>query len=201
MNGGDVPLEKLYQIFDSDWYSQNVDTEIRFKDRENKNALSLMAREMLALYFHQPHRGVKGSEIPFVVPLVNPASGKRLEVNLEGFIDLIEEDDAIVEFKTSVQTARQSDIDKNVQLTIYSYAYEMLTQRSPRTIKLVNFVKTRKPKMVVYETKRNHADYQRLFSLASQVFTGIRLRVYFPRTGFWCKDCEYAEQCQTWSIH
>jgi len=149
MNGNNPTLEKLFRIFNADWYSQNVDTEIRFKNGEDKNALSVMAKELLAQYFHSPYKKVEGSEIAFVLPLVNPGDGKRLGVDLEGFIDLLEEDDAIVEFKTSAQTANQSDIDSNIQLTTYSYAYEMLTQRAPRLIKLVNFVKTKKEEMEV----------------------------------------------------
>jgi len=198
MNGNNPTLEKLFRIFNADWYSQNVDTEIRFKNGEDKNALSVMAKELLAQYFHSPYKKVEGSEIAFVLPLVNPGDGKRLGVDLEGFIDLLEEDDAIVEFKTSAQTANQSDIDSNIQLTTYSYAYEMLTQRAPRLIKLVNFVKTKKPKIEVYETKRTQADYQRLFGLASQVLSGIRLQIFFPRMGFWCKDCEYGHICRDW---
>jgi putative RecB family exonuclease len=201
MNGNSITLEKLFRIFDADWYSQNVDTAIRFKKGEDKAGLRIMAKEMLAQYFHRPYNKVEGSEVAFALPLVNPGNGKRLGIDLEGFIDLIEEDDSIVEFKTSAQTARQSDIDSNYQLTIYSYAYEMFTQRSPRLIKLVNFVKTRKPKIVVYETKRTRADYQRLFGLASQILNSIRRQIFFPRMGFWCKDCEYAGQCKTWAIY
>ena len=198
MNGRNGSLEKLYKIFDSDWYCQKVETEIRFKDGEEEMKLSVMAKEMLALYFHRPYKKVEGSEIPFVVPLINPGNGQRLGVDLEGFIDLIEEDGVIVEFKTSAQTMNQKDLGNDLQLTIYSYAFEMLTQKPPRLIKLINFVKTRKPKIIVSETKRTLEDYQRLFGLASQVLNGIRLRVFFPRTGFWCKDCEYYDHCNSW---
>ena len=28
--------------------------------------------------------------------------------------------------------------------------------------------------------------------------SGIRNRVFFPRTGYWCRDCEYAQHCRAW---
>jgi len=198
MNGNKVTLEKLYKIFDSDWYSQKVDTEIRYKDGEEEMKLVVLGKEMLGLYFPKPYKEIKGAEVPFVVPIINPGNGQRLGVDLEGIIDLIEGDDVIIEFKTSVQTVNQKDLNNNLQLTIYSYAYEMLTQIPPRLIKLINFVKTKRPKIITLETKRSKADYQRFFFLASQVLKGIQSQIFYPRPSFWCKDCEYGGLCKDW---
>jgi len=198
MAGRTPTLERLLKILEADWYCQKVETEIRYKDGEDEMKLVLLAREMLALYFHQTHNGIKGSEIPFVVPLINPANGEEMGINLEGFIDLIEADDTLVEFKTSAQTMDQRDVEDLLQLTAYSYAFEILHQRPPKLIKLVNFVKAKKPKIIVYETGRSKEDYQRLYYLARQVLKGIRSQIFFPRTSFWCKGCEYEEPCRAW---
>jgi len=198
MNGNNVTLERLYKIFDADWYSQKVDTEIRYKDGEEEMKLAILGKEMLSLYFPKPYKAVKGAEVPFVVPLVNPQTGQGLGIDLEGVIDLVEVDDTITEFKTSAQLIDPKEVNSNLQLTIYSYAFEILAHKPPKLLRVVNFVKTKKPKMITIETKRCKADYQRFFSLASQVLKGIQNRIFFPRTGFWCKDCEYAEPCQTW---
>jgi putative RecB family exonuclease len=198
MNGNQVSLKRLYKIFEADWYSQKVDTEIKYKTGEAEIKLIIMAKEMLGLYFQQSPKEVKGTEVPFVIPLIDPSNGKSLGINLEGFIDLIEKDDTIVEFKTSTQTINPGDIGDYLQLTAYSYAYEILYQKPPKLLKVVNFVKTKKPKMVVLETKRTKADYQRLFYLASQVLKGIKHQIFFPRPSFWCKDCEYEKYCKNW---
>lgn len=198
MKGNEVTLERLYKIFDADWYSEKVDTDIRYKEGETEMKLVVMAKEILGLYFQNPIKEVKGVEVPFLIPLINPSDGKELGINLEGIIDLIEEDETVVEFKTSQQTISQDDIKDYLQLTCYSYAYEMLYQRPPKLLKMVNFVKSKKPKMIVSETKRKKSDYERLFYLASQVLKGIRSEVFFPRQGFWCKDCEYEEYCKVW---
>jgi len=198
MNGNSVSLERLYRIFDADWYSQKVENEIRYKEGEEEMKLTVLGKELLGLYLEEPYKKIKGTEIPFAVPIVNPHSGQRLPIDLEGIIDLIEEDGTITEFKTSAQMMDPKDVETYLQLTIYSYAFETLAHKPPKLLRVVNFVKTKKPKMIVLRTKREKADYERLFFLAGRVFQGIRSQVFFPRTGFWCKDCEYGDLCRSW---
>ena len=193
-----VSIEKLYKIFDADWYSQKSETEIRYKNGEEGMRLEVMAKEMLAQYCQLPPGRAKGIDVPFSVPLIDPRNGKSPAIDLEGVIDLIEEGDIITEFKTSAQMMDSKDADESLQLTIYSYAYERLYQRPPRLLKVIDFVKSKKPKLIVLETKRDTASYKRLYGVAAQVQKGVNLKIFFPRTGFWCKDCEYAEKCQVW---
>lgn len=68
----------------------------------------------------------------------------------------------------------------------------------PQALKLIDFVKSKKPKLITLETRRDKASYQRLYGITAQVLKGINQKVYFPRSSFWCKDCEYAEPCRTW---
>jgi len=198
MTNGGVALEKLYKIFDADWYSQRAETEIRYKNGEDETKLAVMAKEMLAMYCELPPKKAKGTDVSFSVPMIKPGNGKNPLIDIEGIIDLVEEGDVITEFKTSAQMMDSKDADESLQLTIYSYAFEKLHQRPPKALKLIDFVKSRKPKLITLETRRDKASYQRLYGIASHVLKGINLKIYFPRTSFWCKDCEYAEQCQTW---
>ena len=160
--------------------------------------LTVLAKELLGLYFEEPYKAVKGTEIPFIVPIINPQTGQKLGVDLEGVIDLIEEDDTITEFKTSAQMMDPKEVETHLQLTIYSYAFETLVHKPPKLLRVVDFVKTKKPKMLVLRTQRTKADYEKFFFLASQVFRGVRSQVFFSRSGFWCKDCEYGELCKNW---
>jgi len=197
MTNGGVPLEKLYRIFDADWYSQRTEAEIRYKNGEDETKLAVLAKEMLALYLNLPPKRARASEVPFSIPLTLPGDGKNL-IYLEGVIDLIEIDDVITEFKTSAQMMDSKDADESLQLTIYSYAYEKIYRRPPKALKVIDFVKSKKPKLIMLETRRDESSYHRLYAITSQVLKGINQKVYFPKTSFWCKDCEYAAQCQTW---
>ncbi len=196
LTGRNVPVEKLFSIFNADWYGQKVESVIRYKETETETALLLLGRELLNLYYHQPKALVKGTEVPFTVPLVNPRNGENLRMNLEGFIDLLEENDSIVEFKTSVKTIDLKDV--NLQLTAYSYAYEMLYGKRPRNLRVVNFLKLKKPKMISLEAKNGTIDHQRFFNLAEAALKGIRSGVFFPRHSWWCDGCEFVEPCRAW---
>ena len=197
-NGREISLDRLFRILEADWYAQKIDQVIRYKNGEDEMKLLVMAKEMLREYFNQCPKEVMGTEIPFTIPIINPVTGEVLGINLEGYIDLVEKDETIVEFKTSASAMDQSDVDDHTQLTAYSFAYEIIHQRPPKNLKIINFVKTKKPKVNSFETRREQADYQRFFYLAGHVLKGIREKVFFPRSSFICKDCEYGEACKGW---
>jgi hypothetical protein len=92
----------------------------------------------------------------------------------------------------------QEDADEHLQLTAYSYTYEALYHRPPKLLKIINFVKNKKPKMLLFETRRNKEDHKRFFHLAETVLAGIKNKIFIPKASFMCKDCEYAEPCRTW---
>jgi CRISPR/Cas system-associated exonuclease Cas4 (RecB family) len=130
--------------------------------------------------------------------MVSPISGENLGINLEGYFDLVETDETIVEFKTSAQALTLGDIKVHLQLTAYGYAYQLLHRHAPKGYRIVNFIKTKKPKLEVTETERSDAHFEAFFHLAAQVLNGITKGVFIPKPGYWCKDCEYASECPLW---
>lgn len=195
LQGKNVSLDMLYRIFDADWYTQTVDNTIKFKDSEKEMALPLLGKELLAQYAKEPRKAIKGAEVHFAVPLVDVATGEDLKLNLEGFFDLVEEDGTVVEFKTSASALSQADIDSRIQLTAYSYAFEVLYRTPPKGLRVVNFVKAKKPRIDVIETRRTKHDHRAFFYLAKEVLRGIRTEVFVPHPGYWCRDCEFADVC------
>ena len=145
MTNGGVALEKLFKIFDADWFSQRAETEIRYKDAEEEMRLAVMAKEMLTMYYKLPPKKAKASELSFSIPLTAPGNGQDPLIDIEGVIDLIEADDVITEFKTSAQMMDARDAEESLQLTIYSYAYEKLYQKPPKALKIIDFVKMLQP--------------------------------------------------------
>jgi CRISPR/Cas system-associated exonuclease Cas4 (RecB family) len=198
IKGKQVSLERLYKIFETDWFSLRVDTRIQFKDGEDEVKLLLTGKEMLGIYFNSPLNSIKSAEVPFHVPLLNISTGEELTVPLEGIIDLIEKDDVIVEFKTSARSMDPETLNDYLQLTAYSYAYRTLFGRGPKTLKVINFVKAKTPKMVVIETSRENSYYERFFYIAREVLKGINSGLFLPKQSFMCKDCEYEGLCKKW---
>ena len=198
--GRNPPLASLLKLFEADWNAQCQGMEIRFNDDDSAEKLLLKAKELLSQYYHLPPRPVKDAEVYFQVPLVNPKTGEVLDVPLRGIIDLVEGEDELVEFKVPQKTPPLADLPDNLQLTAYSYAYEILFGRPPKVVRLVNLVKTKHPKIEVQETWRDKEDYARLFNIAKEVSKGIRAGVFIPNRGCWlCKDCEYVADCREWA--
>jgi putative RecB family exonuclease len=194
----EVSLERFLKIFETDWFSQRVDTQIQFKDSEDEVKLLLTGKEMLGIYFNSSLNPIESAEVHFHVPLVNISTGEQMEVSLEGIIDLIEKGDVIVEFKTSARSIDPESLNDYLQLTAYSYAYRTLFGREPKMLKVINFVKTKTPKMVVIETSREKRDYERFFYIAREVLKGVNSGFFFPKQSFMCKDCEYGNLCREW---
>ena len=198
IRGNGVTLEKVLKIFEVDWFSQKIGNEIRYKERDTEAEILLQGKQMLTKYFHSYDGKPVASETPFSLPLIEPVTGEILGPTLDGIIDLIEVDRVIVEFKATARTMDEQSVADSIQLTCYDYAYRMLFQKDPKALKLVNFVKTKTPKIVPLETTRNIHDSQRLFYLAQEVLRGIHAGVFIPESNFMCKDCEYSEPCRQW---
>ena len=196
--GNGVTLDKLLKIFDVDWFSQKVGNDIRYKNGETEGELLLQGKQILTKYFHSYEGKPVASETPFSLPLIELVTGEILGPTINGIIDLIEGEDAVVEFKTTAKTLDEGSAEESVQLTCYAYAYRMLFQREPKLLKILNFVRTKNPKIVLLETKRDTRDFTRLFYLAREVLRGISSGVFIPEPGFMCKDCEYGNLCEAW---
>jgi putative RecB family exonuclease len=127
-------------------------------------------------------------------------TGEVLDVPLRGIIDLVEGEDELVEFKVPQKTPPLADLPDNLQLTAYSYAYEMLFGGPPKEVRMVNLVRTKNPKIETQTTGRDKTDYERLFYLGKEVLKGIQAGVFIPNRGCWlCKDCEFDQDCREWA--
>ncbi|MFX1486863.1 MAG: hypothetical protein ACFFBS_07195 [Promethearchaeota archaeon] len=74
----------------------------------------------------------------------------------------------------------RSGMVNHLQLITYSYAYQILYQKSPGLLKLVNLIKTKRPRIITLEVDGEKLDYTRFFHRARQVLKGIRTKVFFP---------------------
>ena len=201
LKGEEVSYERLVKIFEADWYSQKVDTDLRFKNGDTWETLKLKGKELLSLYFNDPIKKVAAAEYAFEVPLVNPRTKEKLDVPLNGIIDVIEDGDIIGEFKTSARSMDAVSIKNNLQLTAYAYAYQVLFNKEVQGLKIINFVKNKTVKKETLKTTRGADDFERLFYLARMVLKGIRSNLFYPRFNFMCADCEYVPQCRAWQGH
>ena len=198
LKGNPVSFEKLTKILEADWYSQKADAQIEYKNGESWEMLLLKGKEILNLYLSEPVQKIVAAEYPFEVPLINQETGEMLDVPIQGIMDVIEEGDTIGEFKTAAKSMDMASLLNNLQLTVYAYAYQRLFKKEAKSLKVINFIKNKNPKLEILETTRGQKDFTRLFYLAREVLTGIRSNIFFPRFSFLCSDCEYGTYCRDW---
>lgn len=199
-NGRNPPLDEVLRVFEADWHAQLLDAEVVFPDDDGKEKFVHKGKELLSQYYHRPAKPVRDAEVYFQLPLANPTTGEALDVPLRGVIDLVNADDTIDEFKAAARKFPIDDLPDNVQLTAYSYAFELLYGRPPKDLRLITLLRTKNPDIDVQVTGRDKRDYERLFNLGKEVLKGIRAGVFIPSRGCWlCKDCEYDPDCREWA--
>ena len=199
-HGRTPPLDEVLRVFEADWYAQKLGEHVLFEDEDEESLLLIKGKELLSQFYHLPATPIRDSEVRFSLPLVNPATGEVFDVPLKGFIDLVQADDTVDEYKSSAKAWALESVVENVQLTVYSYAFQMLYGKPPKEVRLVNLIKTKVPRIEVQTTGREPRDYERLFTLGKEVVKGIRSDVFIPNRGCWlCWDCEYQEDCLEWA--
>jgi len=198
LKGEEVSFERFVKIFEADWYSQKIDTDLRFKNGDTWETLKLKGKEILSLYFNDPIKKVVAAEYAFEVPLINPRTKEELDIPLNGIIDVIEDGDVVGEFKNTAKAIDATALLTNLDLTVYAYAYWMLFSKEVRGLKIINFIKNKTAKKETLESSRGMKDFERLFCLAQKVLQGIRSSLFYPHVNFMCADCEYVPQCREW---
>ena len=136
-------------------------------------------------------------EFPFLVALEHPETGERLELPLKGYIDFREADGTVHELKTAAKLAVEAEISNHLQLTGYAYACWKSTGAIPG-LKLVQLIKTKKPRLVFWETRRTEKDLCRFYRLTERVLAGIKAGIFYPNPSYGKCYCEYEGQFQGW---
>jgi putative RecB family exonuclease len=117
-----------------------------------------------------------------------------------GYIDLIEQDGVPVDFKTSARSWSQKQADSEMQPVFYLAALNQAGHDlSFGIFRHYVFVKSKQPKVQIWESTRTIKDLFWLFGLISDVWRGIECEVFPPNPGTWkCnpKYCEYWGMCR-----
>ena len=196
MNSG-VDMAMAKADFATAW-KEGLAEEIAWK--EDPNELYQKGIELLELYADEmKDERPTEIELPFRLPIIDPATGLFIaQRDAVGKIDAIFTDDTIVEIKTSGRSPVQQEIDQNLQLTLYSWAYRLLYGKPEKTIKVISMVKTKEPKIVVCETQRTERDHSWLIASVCQIIRAIESKLFYPNPigGFGCFNCQYQKHCR-----
>ncbi|MGE4300107.1 MAG: PD-(D/E)XK nuclease family protein [Victivallaceae bacterium] len=120
---------------------------------------------------------------------------------LIGEFDMVVTDtggDCIVDWKTSAAKWPTGKADRDLQATVFSYAYCRKYGRIP-SFRFDVTTKTKTPSMEVHHTRRSAGDFVRMAFLMNRIEDAVRKGVFIPHdTGFSCADCAYSRRCKNW---
>jgi hypothetical protein len=103
-----------------------------------------------------------------------------LPVDLVGTID-VEEADGLRDHKCFKRSPSQLEVDRSLQLTLYSLAKRTIDGREPRRISLDVLLKRKRgPKITTISTTRTVEDYHRLLDRISRITTAIDKGDFIP---------------------
>ncbi len=197
-NGSSPDPPEVSRIFEADLQAQATE-KIKFKNGGSLDELLALGRSLIETYVNgYQGKPIYESEVPFRVPLINLDTGEEIDLFLDGYFDLLEHEDTVVELKTAAKAYDQFTILNQLQLSAYAYAYQILYGR-PANLRLEVVTKTKRPQLQSVEVYRGKLDMVRFFHITESVCGSIRSGYFHPNFGWQCANCEFAEPCRKWS--
>lgn len=145
-----------------------------------------------------PHLHPRDIETRFEVSL-----GDSFPFVLFGYYDLIETDDTIVDHKTYARPKARSEIDSDLQLTIYAFAFWLAHGREAPGLRLDCMYKDpgAPVRAEMVETSRTREDFERLVAVLEAMASSLQRGRYDATPGTACRWCPYKTACSAYGAY
>ena len=198
--GGSLTREEVCECF-ADAFGIEVEatSNLLCKPGEDKDSMIALAERMLdtSLAEWSDYYNVKSVAEAFSITVPG------LDKPLIGEFDLVVDDgrnSCIVDWKTSACRWSAGKADRDLQATVFSYAFRQLYDDVP-IFRFDVITKTKTPSYERHYTSRGFHDFQRFEVLANQAQEAISKGVFLPsETSFACAECPYKSRCRSWHI-
>jgi putative RecB family exonuclease len=192
----EIQRSETREFFEREWNNQILcNRNIDFETDDEADSLKTKGMEMINAYEWDGSRIIGHSEAFSVnIPGVN--------LPVIGEFDMVVEDEngdaTIVDFKTSGRKWAEDKPSKDMQATLYTYAYRQTTGRSAN-FRFDVITKGKTPALQKLPTSRTQDDYGRMIKVFQSVEKGIDAGVFLPNeASFFCSGCEFAKNCAGW---
>jgi hypothetical protein len=214
MPGGDGPLVEKWQFHWGGQLERNAENGIAW-GKDSEESMDALGVKM----FSDPDTIALVDSLQPLVVEDQVQIERRVELTVPGvpipvigYIDLIEQDGVPADFKTSARSWSQKQADSEMQPCFYLAALnqsgwegiyplhwdkEKGKWNGTFTFRHYVFVKTKTPKVQIWESTRTVGDLFWLFGLITDVWKGIKAKVFPPNPGTWKCSPKY---CEHWGI-
>lgn len=105
-------------------------------------------------------------------------------------------DETICDWKTSSMKWPNGKADRDLQATVFCYAYEKLHSTNP-VFRFSVFTKAKTPAHHQIYTLRSHDDFDRFVYLAGQIEKAVNTGIFIPvESCMNCAECAYSNRCK-----
>ena len=204
--GVTLSVDAVSDWMERSWPTAMAEAEMEFSSLEEGEKLRqqevVLVRAYLAQVPEDEPRPL-AVETTMEVPLVDPLSGEDLGIPLLGIVDLVldEPDGAsIIDFKTAARGGGLAEIQHEIQLTAYSFAYRSTTGQREGGLQIRRIVKTKVSKIEMHSfPARSNEHFRRLFSLVRCYLDDLDSGRFVYRPGFGCQMCDFrGTHCSKW---
>lgn len=194
--GGQTPQEEdALRIFRADWNAQTAPGNLTFEGKQDVVSFHDLGETLVRLFIERfASRPFLKVEERFEIPLIDEETGEELPIPFIGYLDFVEEDDLVGEIKTVAKKTDPGSLVWTVQLSAYTYAYQLVAGIAPRLL-VVELLKTKDPRIEEFEVTRSRAEQQWFVQLAFEVYRAIQSGVFFPNPSWVCFRCEFKAAC------
>lgn len=197
--GGDASPEAITQAYEDIFMTMERDEgPVSWKDDKAREKARADGLRVVTAYLDSPE-ALKESPKAVEVFLREDIDG--LSVPLTGAIDLVRQDLAPVDFKTSASkpSSEQAGFDHELQLVCYQLMIESATGKTPPALDLLFLVKTKIPQVIpVSLPPANEQRKQRAVSMLETAVQGIAEGRFHPQPGMHCSWCQFRIECSKW---
>lgn len=192
-----VKAEDAQAVFSEAWNWECRAADNLSLSQEAWNELNITGRKSVGCLNREwTEKNILNVSKVFAVNL--PSASKMLI----GEVDMIVKDESgdvvLVDWKTAAKRWPEGKSEKDLQATVFSFAWKQLTGIIPK-FRYDIVTKTKEPAYVQYSTIRTDNDFQRLSYLVSIVERAVKAEAFFPNEqGYFCKGCQYALACKEW---
>ena len=202
--GEPLPLGVLKGCFHGDFKDAlGQGLAVLCKEGESEHILREKGDALLEV-FHAKARPqtVEAVELPFLVDLIDPATGEVLGTKLAGIFDLVESDDSgnmtIADLKTANRRYAETQVETHLQATLYAYALRRLGDSTDGRNTLIRFdvlLKTKQPDLESYYAVKAEEDEPWTLAQVRQVLEAIAAGASYPIRSWRCPDCPFRKRC------
>jgi len=190
----DLPLSQVLDAYDFAFEVQKQQ-EVDWQDKKpgkvkdiGVKLVSLHHKERCPLI--QPVAVEDKVEIPF----------ENVDYHFIAYLDLIDDAQFIVDFKTSQKTPTEDKALISDQLTAYALAYRVKYGMTEAGVRLEYLVNTKEPKIVLLKAKRTSEEIDHFLETVARVAEGIEKEVFVPTSenSIFCnaRSCGYYQLCR-----